>query len=252
MTLSKRIFITAVLLLVSGILMENNLAYAFTINTRQQYFQVDQQAYSPVVTAVLSSSFAGNKIMKYRNPSFQKTSTCLKGLDYEAIENDEECDFGSDPNRKLPDKCIELPTPNASMTPLQVVTTCMNQLQNNDEPKLNSGLEVCYYFSSDACQAANGGSLEAFLQYANNPVFQSMVDCHEWEVVNVGPEIQGTNTRGAMRTVLIQVVQKKVKGQERNDRRFLWTLMKERRPPRQGCFLVHECISVENAFAHTI
>lgn len=180
------------------------------------------------------------------------SSTSLRGLDFEAIENDEECDFGTDPNRRLPDRCIELPMPNESLSAVDVVSICMEYLQNNDEPKQNSGLEVCFNFSSDSCQAANGGSLENFLNYANNPTFQTMVNCKEWEVLNVGPEIAGTNTRGAMKTVLINVVRKEVEGEQKNDRRFLWTLMKERRPPRQGCFLIHECITVEDALYQTL
>jgi|EP00979_Chaetoceros_neogracilis_P001833 hypothetical protein len=119
----------------------------------------------------------------------------------------------------------------------------MNYLQANDEPRPNSGLEVCFNFSSDSCRAANGGCLESFLQHALNPVFQSNVDCHSWEVLSVGSEISGTITRGAMKTVLVKVVQKKG-ARELNDRKFLWTMMKERRPPRQGFWLVHECIAV--------
>lgn len=179
--------------------------------------------------------------------NYKKSPTSLQGLDFEAIENDEECDLGTDLHHKLPDKCIELPMPNQSMLPLDVVSICMDYLQKNDDPKQDSGLEVCYNFSSDSYRASNGGSLENFLRYANNPTFQSMVNCKEWEVLNVGPEIEGTNTRGAMMTVMIKVVQKDIPEQQvKNDRRFLWTLMKERRPPRQGYFLVHECIVLED------
>jgi len=216
----------------------NNTINAFVMNVKPK------QKIRPVLYE--RSTFLIDIVMH----KIQKTSTCLRGLDFEAIENEEECDFGTDPN-VIPDNCIELPIPNESIEALQVVSTCMSYLQTNDEPKQNSGLEVCYNFSSDSCRASNGGSLEDFLRYANNPVFQSMVNCHEWGVLNVGSEIPGTNTRGAMKTVLIKVVQKKVEGQMRNDRRFLWTLMKERRPPRQGCFLIRECIAVDNAFALT-
>lgn len=204
-----------------------------------------------------------------------KTSTALRGIDFGALDDDEECDFfvRNEAISKAPaasskgvtatlketltvainPNCIELPTGNAEIAPEDVVSTCMNYLHTNDEPRPNSGLEVCFNFSSDSCRAANGGSLESFLRYAKNPVFQSMVDCHEWEVLSVGSEITGTNTRGAMKTVLIKVVQTKVDGaRELKDRKFLWTLMKERRPPRQGFWLVHECISVENAFAMTL
>ena len=150
-----------------------------------------------------------------------------------------------------------LPTSNDFMTPEKVVTTCMRYLQGKGDPtpmQERAGLEICYNFSSDSCRMANGGSLESFLQRANNPVFQTMVGCAQWEVVNVGPEIAGTSTRGAMQTVLIDVMPRLVMdgGAERNDRKFLWTIVKERRPPRQGHCLVHECVAVDNAFAHTL
>ena len=155
-----------------------------------------------------------------------------------------------------------LPTSNDSMTPEEVVTTCMTYLQGKGdistlmEEEL-AGLEICYNFSSDSCRMANGGSLESFLQRANNPVFRTMVGCARWEVVNVGPTIVGTATRGSMQTVLIGVVPRfgekgDTQQRYRNDRQFLWTIVKERRPPRQGHCLVYECVSVENAFAHTL
>ena len=34
--------------------------------------------------------------------------------------------------------------------------------------------------------------------------------------------------------------------------RFLWTLQKERRPPRQDCWLIHEVLFVKNAYALTL
>ena len=33
--------------------------------------------------------------------------------------------------------------------------------------------------------------------------------------------------------------------------RYLWTLQKERRPPRQDCWLVHEVLFTKNAFQQT-
>lgn len=43
-----------------------------------------------------------------------------------------------------------------------------------------------------------------------------------------------------------------VKPESGRDRRFLWTLMREMRPPRHNCWLIHECIFVENAYAITL
>ena len=76
-----------------------------------------------------------------------------------------------------------------------------------------------------------------------------MINAREWKVVSIGPIIDGTPTRGAMKTILISVKPEETKF---NDRQFLWTIQKERRPPRQGCWLVHECIAVENAFVMTL
>lgn len=226
-----------------------------------------------IILKASSFSLQSSRYLVHLNQQIPFTSTILKGIDYDAFENDEECDFYTGEMEMKPTSasssisedgsiatleakvaainpnCIELPDANPDITPEEVVSTCMNFLQNNDEPRMNSGLEVCWNFSSDSCRAANGGSLEAFYQYARNPVFQTMVNCESWEVLSVGPEIAGTPTRGAMKTVLVHVVQQKEKNLK--DRRFVWTMMRERRPPRQGCWLVHECLSVDNAFAHT-
>ncbi len=86
-----------------------------------------------------------------------------------------------------------------------------------------------------------------------------MVNAREYKTLSIGPEIspgQGSVTspglgvtRGAMKTVLISVTPRDPSLKER---KFLWTLQKERRPPKQGCWLVHECITVENSFSQTI
>ena len=145
-----------------------------------------------------------------------------------------------------PGEGICLPQPSPELSAEDIVHICMDSLAKNDEPRANAGLEVCFDFSSDRCRAALGGSLENFINFASNPIFASMVNAKEWNVVSVGPVIAGSQTRGAMKTVLIDL-----KPESGRDRRFLWTLQQERRPPRQGCWLVHECIFVENAFAMT-
>ena len=138
---------------------------------------------------------------------------------------------------------IYLPQPTPDLSAEDVVRMCMDYLLTNEEPKANAGLEVCFNFSSDRCRAALGGSLENFVLYASNPTFGSMINAKEWTKVKVGPIVPGTNTRGAMQTVLVDL-----KPASGRDRRFLWTMQQERRPPRQGCWLVHECVFVENAF----
>lgn len=148
-----------------------------------------------------------------------------------------------------------LPQPNSEWNALGVVEACMDiMLERKD-----AGLEVCFNFSSDRCRAALGGSLEKFAQYATNPVFGYLVNCQDYKIISVGPVIEGTPTRGAMQTVLMDAQQQHAKGdsveEEREPvdaRRFLWTLQKERRPPRQGFWVIHEVIYVRNALNLTI
>ncbi|KAL3781213.1 hypothetical protein HJC23_003530 [Cyclotella cryptica] len=138
-------------------------------------------------------------------------------------------------------------TPKIDMTAENVVIACMDAMLKNDVPWSNAGLETCFDYSSDRCRAALGGSLDKFITYASNPTFGSMTHAKHYSILSVGPIIAAGATRGAMQTVLVKVTP--AKGE---DRRFLWTLQQERRPPRQGLWLVHECIYVENAFDLTV
>ena len=140
-----------------------------------------------------------------------------------------------------------LPEPNPSLQALDVLSACMTNLKERQA----SGLEVCWKFSSDRCRAALGGSLERFAQYATNPVFGYLVKCTDYEVINIGPIIQGTPTRGDMQTILMEAKQTEGKPEE-FPRRFLWTFQKERRPPRQGCWTIHEVIYTKNAYSLTL
>lgn len=136
--------------------------------------------------------------------------------------------------------------PHTVYTASDVVHLCMDTLQTNNEIYANAGLEVCWNFSSDRCRASQGGSLDNFIAFAGNPVLSSMICSHEWKMVSTGNLIAGTKTRGAMQTFLVDVT----KGDR--TRRFLWTLQQERRPPRQGCWLVHECIDTQQAYQLTL
>jgi hypothetical protein len=85
----------------------------------------------------------------------------------------------------------------------------MDALLQNENPRKNAGLEVCFDFSSDRCRAALGGNIENFILYASNPTFGSMMNANEYIVLSVGPIILATMTRGAMQTVLVKVTPSK-------------------------------------------
>lgn len=103
------------------------------------------------------------------------------------------------------------------MTARDVVVACMDGLLNNNTPWANAGLELCWDYSSDRNRAAQGGNFDDFINYASNPTFSTMVDAKEYSIENVGKYIPGTNTRGAMQTVLVKV--QPLNGEERS---FLW------------------------------
>ena len=67
----------------------------------------------------------------------------LYGIDFDAIEDSDECDF------LVGDCFIQHTTPSPDLTPEDVVSSCMNALSRNDHPEKDNGLEVCYNFSSD-------------------------------------------------------------------------------------------------------
>jgi hypothetical protein len=160
-----------------------------------------------------------------------------------------------------------LPQPSPLLNSTSVVNACMDTMLQHKA----QGLEVCFHFSSDNCRAALGGSLDRFSQYAENPIFGYLVHCVAYDIVSVGPLIQGTATRGAMQTVLLdahqqlphepqqQALPAPASASEttttpplgREAKRFLWTLQQERRPPRQGCWLIREVIYVKNAYMLT-
>ena len=188
------------------------------------------------------------------------------------------------------------PTP--ELTGLDVVTLCMDALVG--QRTANEALEICFTFSSDRCRAAVGGTLEAFVQYADNPVFGTLVHSDAYEIVSLGPIIPASShglgsRRGEMQTVLVEIregitlktvlkgVQQDItrrrptieerlrkrqvvanemdnnplvaqdagRGGGNGKRRFLWTLQKEIRPPRQNCWLVHEVLFTQNAMHQT-
>jgi hypothetical protein len=168
------------------------------------------------------------------------------------------------------DLCV---SPHPSLTARDVVATCLTALI---EYGGEFGLRVCRDFSSDRCRAALlGGSPEQFSsEYAGNPVLAHLVECGDWRVLSEGPVIAGTRHRGDMQTILIAatrqkkdrrreepVEEKKAGGDDGDggsasaaagERRFLWTLQKERRPPLQDCWIIHEVLYTENAFQQTL
>lgn len=145
---------------------------------------------------------------------------------------------------------IVLPSPNFLYEEaVDVVNICMEYLLHNDDPQPNAGLEVCFNFSSERCRAAQGGTLESFLRFASNPTFGFIVDAKAYTIHNIGPIIPKTLTRGDMQTILVEV---HPANENLESRKYLWTMQRARRPPQAGCWLVYECLFVNNAYQQTL
>ena len=93
------------------------------------------------------------------------------------------------------------------------------------------------------CRAAVGLRISEVREKSD---VRAPVDHESWSG-KLGNRIPATQTRGALATTMVTVQTNR--GQER---KFLWTLQQQRRPPDQGCWLVHECLYVENAIEQTL
>ena len=110
------------------------------------------------------------------------------------------CNLQQDDECPLPDD-EDVSYPHPDLNAEQVTKICMDALRCR---KPEQSLEICFNYSTDRCRAAVGGSLDEFIQYANNPVFGKLINC-EYNILSVGPIIAGSVHRGAMQTVLIDV-----------------------------------------------
>lgn len=214
-----------------------------------------------------SGAFA-YRIIESRTPL--KTIPISKVVAFYGRSEDESPDFLNAPSSERsasePTTIFEypdfLPSPNPALSAVDVVAACMDTLLERKD----AGLEVCFRFSSDRCRAAIGGSLDKFAAYAQNPTFGYLIHCCSWEITSVGPIIPGTSHRGSMQTVLMVAraaaagkvttnVAKSNKGgadDSIDGRRFLWTLQQERRPPLQGCWMIHEVLYTKNSWQQTL
>lgn len=171
------------------------------------------------------------------------------------VENDYSFDHYCDDFCPQPDPHFQ--------TAVEVVQACMETVLMN--PQGEQGLQVFFNFASDHCRAALGGSLTNFQQrHARNPNFGYLVNCIHYEILRVGSEIPATPTRGTMQTILVATQPAVICGNCNDDndedhpgkgkttKHFLWTLVKERRPPRQGFWTIYEVLYTKNAYQLTL
>jgi hypothetical protein len=152
--------------------------------------------------------------------------------------------------------------PCPELSPEGVVLALCRGLQQNNIPDDNAGLKRLFEFCTYECRAAlttrkgyKDPTGQRFVQHAE---VWTLKGCRAFRFVGEPTVIQGTQTRGALATIAVDVDEvvgfRFASGYERTDRdaceraddipvkteRYRFTLTQERRPPLTGCWLVKE------------
>ena len=115
---------------------------------------------------------------------------------------------------------------------------------------MDNGRELNFAFAGDQLRAIWGGSMDEFVRWSKaNPVFEYMVDCDDFEILEDTVETnEGTPTRGSLTKMVVRV-RNDNRPSKKGARDYLWTLQQERRPPMSGCWLLWQVIAVDGGLA---
>lgn len=106
---------------------------------------------------------------------------------------------------------LSLPSaPAPELGPALVVSALCRGLQHNDVPAVDAGLERLYRFATFECRAAltarkGKNSVERFCRYAESPALTDLLHSTAFTVAEDVTLIAGTQTRGALATVVVDV-----------------------------------------------
>lgn len=157
-------------------------------------------------------------------------------------------------------RLMQLPRrPHASLTPTDVVHTACTALLHNNVPARGDGLRRLFEFCTFECRSAltarqGARTVDRFVQYATSPAFSELVNAAGFSI-GEPTIIAGTETRGALATVVVRVDSwatdgapaeaSEAAGLSPGGTRFRWLLQRERRPPHEGCWFVKEVLSLD-------
>lgn len=153
---------------------------------------------------------------------------------------------------------LSLPSePATSLSPADVVSALCRGLQYHQVPTPDAGVERVYRFSTFECRAAltarrgYKSGVEKFVQHAE---LWTIPGCRSFRLVGEPTIIAGTQVRGALASLAVDVVEdvgfRFRSGHRRGGggaggaagaesvERYLFTLEQQRRPPLAGCWLV--------------
>ena len=146
------------------------------------------------------------------------------------------------------------PTP--ELSPADVVHALCSGLKHNHVPNVNDGVRRVYYFTTYECRASltsrkgYKSGVEKFVEHAS---LFALPGCTSFQLVGEPAIIPATQTRGALASVGVDVVEQLsfrfASGFERSSaptddsqgtrtERYLFQLAQERRPPLIGCWMV--------------
>ena len=176
-------------------------------------------------------------------------------------------------------EALSLPTePSSDLSPTDVVNLLCRGLQHAHTPTANHGLFRLHNFCTYECRAsltAREGYKSGPERFAQKAMLWALPGCHSFKLLGEPTLIPGTQTRGAMATLAVEVcehasfyfrsgheggavgaqawvdpLQRGVEGSSDGGReedsdscelrceRYLFQLTQERRPPLAGCWLV--------------
>ena len=146
------------------------------------------------------------------------------------------------------------PTP--ELSPVDVVHALCSGLKHNHVPNVNDGVRRVYYFTTYECRASltsrkgYKSGVEKFVEHAS---LFALPGCTSFQLVGEPAIIPATQTRGALASVGVDVVEQLsfrfASGFERSSaptddsqgtrtERYLFQLAQERRPPLIGCWML--------------
>lgn len=137
------------------------------------------------------------------------------------------------PNHIVPDSDVkhsfELPQPNPSLGPQEVVEIQILALQENDKPYKNYGVLTAFNFASPENKSKNGPELK-YIKMIHNPIYNSLIEFKRYGL----DDIYIVNNLALQKVTLIDA--------HDNPAVYLFKLTRQVEKPFEGCWMIDSVI----------